>query len=429
MKIFINNKFCDRFLDLPSINHPDIHSKGFIDSHGHVMWLGMKNLGLDLEGLKSLTETLEKVKSYNSNSEWIVGRGWDETLWSEKFNPSPNILDEIYPNKPVYLKRIDGHAAWCNSKALENAGINKFTPNPEGGEIKKDLIGNLTGILVDNAMELINDVLPKEDKTELQNYILSGIETLSENGVIATCDMDVHLEWYDAWVDLAKNNKLKINVKQYLRGFDGKWKNLGLKPHKIGKLNIAGLKYFADGAIGSRGAKLFQDYSDDKGNRGLYLIDEKALYNEAKEGCEAGWEIAVHAIGDEANWMVLNVFEKLRNDGFKNVLRIEHAQMVKPKDLKRFLDLDVEAHIQPIHCTSDNKMAETRLGERVNYSYPWKSLTDLKVKVFGGSDYPIESCDPLLGLEALLDPKIKWQISEIPAINEALKIYSDYSSS
>lgn len=427
MKIKIQNDFCNRELDLPQINQADYNSKGMIDSHGHIMWLGMTQLGLNLESCKSAKEVIEKAKNFSENSEdnWILGRGWNNESWDDKSEFSLEEIDKIFPERPLLLKRIDGHAAIANSESLKLANINNDTLNPDGGVIQK-INGKVNGLLIDNAIELVEKIIPEYNNKQLQKFIIEGINNLANLGIMHTCDMDVHLEWLDAFKNLAQNDKIKIKVDQYYRGFDNAWKERDLKPEKINNLHIKGLKFFADGAIGSRGAKLFEDYSDEKGNSGLFLIDSSTLYKEAKEGCKAGFEIATHAIGDAANRMVLDVYEKLRQDGFNNNLRIEHAQMVHPDDLARFKKLNVEAHIQPIHCISDEKMAERRLGKRVDYSYPWKSLIDLDVKVYGGSDYPIESHDPLIGIKSLVNPKIKWQESETLAINEALKIYRSY---
>lgn len=427
MIIKIQNEFCDRSIEIDDGSDELIESKGFIDSHGHIMWLGMKLLGLDLEGTKSADEVLEKTKAFqrsNPDLFWIEGRGWNNEFWQNDEKVTLKKIDRYFPNNPVFLKRVDGHAGWANSKALKLARIDKNTPNPKGGLIQKNADGNLTGLLIDNAMELLNEVIPLEPKEQLKKYILAGIDELASKGVIYTGDMDVHLEWLDAFTELAEDNRIKIKIDQYYRGFDGGWQEKRLKPKQINNLNIIGVKYFADGAIGSRGAAMLEDYSDDPGNKGLFLISEEDLYKKALEASKVGFEIATHAIGDAANRMVLNIYEKLRKAGVENILRIEHAQIVHPNDINRFKELKVEAHIQPTHCISDEKMAESRIGDRVKYSYPWKSLTSLGVDVFGGSDYPIESHDPLLSIKYLSDPKIKWQESEKLATSEAIKIYT-----
>lgn len=432
MTIKIKNEFCERSIEIDNGSDEVIESKGFIDSHGHIMWLGMKNLGLDLEDTTSANEVLEKTKVFqieNPDLDWIEGRGWNNELWKNNEKVSLADIDRFFPDSPVFLKRVDGHAGWANSKALKLAKIDKNTPNPDGGFIIKDDNGKPTGLLIDNAMELVNKVIPRPSKDQLKIYILNSIDDLAKNGVIHTCDMDVQVEWYEAFRELAEENKLKIKIDQYYRGFDGNWQEKGLKPHRINNLNVCGVKFFADGALGSRGAALLDDYSDDPGNKGLFLIEKEELYKKSKEAAKEGFEIATHSIGDAANRMVLDVYERLRNDGIKNKLRIEHAQIVHPSDLNRFIELDIEAHIQPSFCTSDEKMAEKRLGDRVSYSYAWRHLIESGAKVFGGSDYPIESHNPLDGLESLLEPNIKWQEDKIPALKDALKIYEDYFSS
>lgn len=420
MILQIKNKFCDRSIELPGSG--DITVDGFRDSHGHIMWLGMSLASPKIEGLASISDTIEQIKNWEYKSEWILARGWNEELWESEI-PTKGVLDNAFPNNPVMLTRIDGHASWCNSLALKKSGINKNTPNPDGGEIKKDANGEPNGILIDMAIELVNAKLPKYTNEDYISFINKACLALASKGITEASDMDVHTEWLPAFEQLAKSNELPIKIKSNIRGFDGEWERLGLTPKVIGNLNLSGVKFFADGALGSRGAALIDDYSDDPGNKGLFLISEEELYTKAKKACEAGWEIATHAIGDAANRMVLDVYEKLRNDGFKNILRIEHAQIVHPDDLQRFSDLEVEAHIQPMFAVSDKEMAESRLGNRISYAYPWKSLLDLRIKVYGGSDFPIESFDPLLGIKALVNPQIEWQKDQIFSIEEALKIY------
>ena len=192
---------------------------------------------------------------------------------------------------------------------------------------------------------------------------------------------------------------------------------------KLRNFEIKGLKFYADGALGSRGALLIDGYSDDNGNSGISLIQDSDLFRIAEIGTNIGFEIATHAIGDLANRIVLDTYGKLRSQGVNVPLRIEHSQMVHPNDILKFKEYNVTASIQPIHCISDEKMAESRIGERISYAYPWASLVQNGVNVIGGSDFPIESLDPLLGIQALVNPAIDWQESEKVCLDTALTIY------
>lgn len=423
MKLSINNKFTKRSIEL-DLNNENIEVKGLRDSHCHLVWLGIQELGLNLENCQSFEQLINKCIDYSKTNQntWLIGRGWNDEKWNCNINYIKE-LDKYFPNIPVYLKRIDGHAAIVNSKTLQLCNIDKTTPNPEGGKILKDKDGNLTGYLVDNAMELVNDKSPNYSDDELINYIFKAQEICLSYGLYEVHDMDVHLEWLPIFEYLANENKFDLKIKSYIRGFDGKFLEKSIKPHKINNLNISGIKFYSDGAIGSRGAALIEDYSDEPGNKGIFLVNEKDFFEIAKNGASIGFEIGTHAIGDMANRFTLNVYEKLRNLGIKVPLRVEHSQMVHPEDLIRYKEFKIDSAIQPIHCISDEKMAEKRLGDRVSYSYPWKSLFDLGINISGGSDFPIESPDPLLGIKALVSPNISWQEKEKVDIDTALKIY------
>lgn len=423
MKLSINNKFANRSIEL-DLNNENIEVKGLRDSHCHLVWLGIQELGLNLENCQTFEQLISKSVNYSQTNQntWLIGRGWNDETWESNIKYIKE-LDKYFPNIPVYLKRIDGHAAIVNSKTLQLCNISKSTSNPEGGKILKDKEGNLTGYLVDNAMELVNDKTPNYSDDELINYILKAQEICLNFGLYEVHDMDVHLEWLPIFEYLANENKFDLKVKSYIRGFDRKFLENSIKPHKINNLNISGIKFYSDGAIGSRGAALIEDYSDEPGNKGIFLVDENDFFEIAKNGASIGFEIGTHAIGDMANRFTLNVYEKLRGLGINVPLRIEHSQMVHPDDLIRYKELKIDSAIQPIHCISDEKMAEKRLGNRVSYSYPWKSLYDLGINISGGSDFPIESPDPLLGIKALVSPNISWQEKEKVDIETALKIY------
>lgn len=424
MKLRINNKFTQREIDL-DINSVDIVVAGLRDAHCHLMWLGLNELGLNLENCNSFNEVLEKTLIYsktNKNS-WIVGRGWNEENWDKKEIDFVGELDRYFPNIPVYLKRVDGHSAILNSKALQICNINSKTKDPDGGRIYKDTNGNPTGLLIDNALEIANSYLPKFTDDEIINYILVAQEKCLTYGLVEVHDMDVYLDWLPAFEHLANERKLDLKIISYIRAFDEEFLSRKISPKKLRNFEIKGLKFYADGALGSRGALLIDAYSDDNGNSGISLIQDYDLIRIAEIGANFGFEIATHAIGDLANRIVLDTYGKLRSQGVNVPLRIEHSQMVHPNDILKFKVYNVTASIQPIHCISDEKMAESRIGERISYAYPWASLVQNGVNVIGGSDFPIESLDPLLGIQALVNPLIEWQESEKVSLDTALTIY------
>ena len=441
MKLFQKNGVWQKADENPVSDGINIIDTGELrDAHAHLVWLGMKHSQLNLEGAKSPKDCIESVEEFIYNKDikggkikggenkggWIVGRGYDEGKWNEnevEINFNRKYLDQHFPNNPVYFIRIDGHAAWCNSKALEIANISKNTKKPVGGEILRDDKNNPTGILIDMALELINLVLPKPSDDEIEKYILKSISICKNYGLSEVHDMDVHLDWLHIFEKLAKENRLDINIKTYIRAFDDKYLIQNIKPKRINNWNLAGLKFYADGALGSHGAALLEDYSDKANHKGLFLISQDELLEKSIVGLNRGFEIATHAIGDWANRMTLDVYEALRKKGFTQNLRVEHAQIVHPSDVHRFAENNIEVAIQPMFAVSDSQMAVSRLGERIDYSYPWKSLLDTGARVLGSSDFPIESPDPLTGINALINSNIEWQKAEELETHKAIEIY------
>lgn len=399
---------------------------GIVDSHAHIIGLG-ENLNTPrLERAKSKKELLEMVQGIKINSGWITGRGWNEELWSDN-SIHKSDLDSINSEIPIFLIRVDGHAAWVNSKALEIAKINQKTPNPMGGSINKDLNGIPNGLLIDNAIELVRNIIPPKTKELIKKYILDACNECLRLGITEVHDMDVHLEHIHIYKELNDDNLLPIRLVQYIRGFDGEYEVLHPKPYINNYLQIIGLKFYADGALGSRGALMLDKYND-ADTFGLELISTDELYQRAKVGCENGWDIAVHAIGDKANRNVLDAYDKLRAFNFQNKLRIEHSQLINPNDISRFKKLNVIASVQPIHCTSDKNMAIKRLGENYKFAYPWQTLINSDATLIAGSDFPIESYNPYLGIDAFRNRNGKgenktWNEEETISLEDSLKSY------
>ncbi len=404
---------------------------GLVDAHAHVYGLGLKLNGLNLDDTISAQDCVAKaVNRSRYKGDWIIGRGWNQENWKNAKYPNASILDEAFPNTPVALTRIDGHAMWVNSKALELANIKKNTVAPEGGEIRKFKSGKPTGILVDNAMNLINKLVPKVNKEEKAKYILDAIDNCIEKGLTEIHDMDVSFDVLDIYKELDKAGKLKIRINCYMGAQNNNWQAYQQKPIESEMLRIIGLKFFADGALGSRGAALLEPYTDDKDNTGLFLIDKDILLKSALEGIKLGWQIATHAIGDAANRMVLDVYEEIRKLGFNDaILRIEHAQIVHNDDLSRFSELNIFPIVQPIHFVSDAKMMIKRLGIRANYGYPWRSFISKDVTLVASSDFPIESNSPWLGIDAFInripvDEENSWFAEEKITLSESFTAYT-----
>lgn len=385
---------------------------GFIDAHGHITGYGENILQIDLVGTKSQEEIANLVRQKANNvreGDWILGVGWDQNDWEDKSWPTHEILDKVSPKNPVALTRIDGHALWVNKKALEIAGINKNTPNPEGGEIKKDKNGNPTGLLIDNAMNLVYKVIPPPTDEELEKTILVSTNNLVKYGITSVHDMGVSERTIKIYRKLADEGKLPIRVHAYVDGIGETW-NKYLKEGKLigyanNFVNVDGVKLFVDGAMGSRGALMSEPYQDDPDNFGLMLLSEEQIYNVTRDAIRNGLQVATHAIGDSGNFLVLNAYQKaieeLKPQDAR--LRIEHVQVIRPEDIRRLADLKIIPSMQPVHATSDMPWAEARLGpERVKWSYAYKSVLKETKMIAGGSDFPVENPSVLEGIYAAI---------------------------
>ncbi|MFH1051454.1 MAG: amidohydrolase [bacterium] len=409
---------------------------GFSDSHGHIAALGSKLNGLDFLDCLSSEECIEKaLKNPKQKGDWIVGFGWNHELWNIKEFPNNKILDKYFIKTPVCLTRIDGHAVWINSSALKAAKIDKFTPNPEGGIIEKDKSGNPTGILHDNAIDLVKDLIPKYTDSQLKENIQTALKELVRNGITSVHDMDVRPELLSIYRTFASKKELPLRIYTFVSGYKYEWLKHNIEPEYNDFFNIIGVKFYADGSLGSRTAAMLEDYSDKKGHRGIFLISDSELYSKANIALTMNFNVAVHAIGDAANRMVLQTFRKLLADASKNIvfkLRVEHAQHIHPDDQKIFNDGNIIASVQPVHCISDSAtIAGKRLGERCNYAYPWKSLIENGAHLISGSDFPIESNNPLIGIDALTKripygQTKAWYKEEILDIETAVNSYTCY---
>ncbi len=377
---------------------------GLVDAHAHIVGHGMRLSVTSLYECSSLREVLETLTAApHRRGEWIFGMGWNEELWTCGSLPSAHQIDALYPQTPVYLRRADGHAAWVNSAALQRAGITDTTADPDGGSIARLPGGEASGILIDNAMLLVETLLPPPTDEDIMRAILLSQAACSSKGLTEIHDMDVAPRFIPLFREMAERGELRTRVQTWVSGQNDEWMDAGVLP-ALGEFQTTlGVKFFADGALGSRGAALLEPYEDATDTTGLFLLSRDDFYRKARRACEQGFHVATHAIGDAANRMVIDVYEQLRKEGSageSTVLRVEHTQIIHPADVPRMAANNLWASVQSIHCTSDARMAEKRLGERCTRGYPWRSLLDAGVRMCGGSDFPIESHDPLLGIDA-----------------------------
>lgn len=413
---------------------------GLIDSHAHVMSVGFAAMTLDLSETRSLAEALARIGTYakaHPDRPWILGRGWNQELWPEKRFPTAAELDAVVPDRPVWLERVDGHAAWANSKAITLAGITARTKDPAGGKIERTMPGGKpAGVFVDNAQDLVGKVVPPP-RPEDRDYAFGLAQDIFfSRGVTAAADMGTGIEDWQAFRRAGDNGTLRMRVMAYASGTENMILIGGPGPSPWlyeDRLRLNGVKLYMDGALGSRGASLKTAYSDAPGNKGLRITQDTALKNMMSRAAMDHFQIAVHAIGDEANAALLGAIEEMSGtySGDRR-WRIEHAQVVDPADIARFGKHGIIASMQPVHQTSDRLMAEKRLGpDRLKGAYAWKSIQATGAKLAFGSDAPVELADPFAGLAAAIsrqgpdgEPAGGWQPQEKVTREEALAGYT-----
>ncbi len=409
---------------------------GFVDAHGHPLGLGTRLATLDLTGAASLAETLERVRAAADGEGWLVGRGWDQNDWPDAPEggwPSAVLLDEVVPDRPVALTRIDGHAMWLNSAGLKEAGITAATPHPEGGRIHQ-AGGQPTGILVDNAMGLVER--PGIDAAEARRRVESALEALAGVGLTGAHAMGASDREVALYKALDAEGALPVRLWVYVDpDTEAAAQLLATGPVRGERLSFPGIKAYADGALGSRGALLSQDYTDEPGTRGLAVRSQEELADLASRCQSGGVQLAVHAIGDAGVRSALDAWAAgLRShpQAAGDRFRVEHAQVVDPADVPRFKELGAVASMQPTHCTSDMAWAGARLGpEREAWAYAWHSFREAEVTLAFGSDFPIEDIDPGLGLWAAttrtdLDgqPEGGWHPEQALSLEEAVDAFT-----
>lgn len=382
---------------------------GFIDAHGHLLGLGQSLIYVDLMGTNSKQEIISRLQQSADKlleGQWLLGRGWDQNDWPEQQLPSKADLDEAFPDRPVWLERIDGHAAWGNSAAIGFAKQDLSGDwQPEGGEIIRDDSGAVTGVFIDNAANLIQNQVPDASEAELRDALAKAMIKTASVGLTGMHDAGTSLQVWELLQSIKAKGQLRIRIYAMANGANEMLDYLcenGPQLDSAAMLTGRSIKLYSDGALGSRGAALLEDYSDDPGNKGLLIESKEALSNHTDRAAGCGLQVNIHAIGDRGNRITLDVLETATevtdNPGRH---RIEHSQVVELGDLARFKQLGLIASVQPTHATSDMYWAEERVGaERIKGAYAWQKFNALGVPLALGSDFPVERPDPLLGFYA-----------------------------
>ncbi|BDY05287.1 amidohydrolase [Ferrimonas sp. YFM] len=404
---------------------------GLTDAHGHIMGQGYLQSDLNLTGVSSKAEALARIKAYaeaNPQAQWIRGRGWNQELWPDRAFPSAEDLDAIIKDKPVWLRRVDGHAGWANSKALSLAGIKDNTKDPDGGQISRNSQGKADGILVDNAMSLIEEKIPARTEQEKRVALDVALKQLSSLGLTGVHDAGVGYDTLALYQAKDANGTLPLRIYAMLSDVDTLSRVAG--PYQGDHLVARSVKLYADGALGSRGAALLDDYSDMKGHRGLLIHPVPELKKRIKAVIDRGFQANVHAIGDRGNREVLRAMAQFGDASQRN--RIEHLQVVAPEDFDAIKSAGIIASMQPTHATSDMNMAEDRLGPvRIHGAYAWRTVLDKGIPLAAGSDFPIESANPFWGLYSAVarqdhqgQPEKGWYPEQALTREEALHAFT-----
>ena len=412
---------------------------GFIDSHMHLTGLGFSLESIDLVGTNSKSAVLDIIKNNIKDipkGSWIVGRGWDQNDWEDSSYPTAKDLDQLSNEHPMVFRRIDGHAIWTNTLAMEISNINSKTKNIDGGIIIRDNKSIPTGLFIDNAIDLIEDNMPEKSDADIRRHILKAQSLLNRYGITSVHDAGTSKNEIDVIKNMIKNKELTIRIFSMInnnpKDYDYFLKNGPEIDNPF--LRIESIKIYLDGALGSRGAALLEPYTDSPNQKGLLLISSYEHRQLVKKFNMANFQVNTHGIGDRAIRIILDNYEEAANLSMRN--RIEHSQIVDDEDIPRFEKLNVTPAIQATHCTSDMYWVEDRLGkDRIHKAYPWKSFINLGIPLPGGSDAPIENPDPLEGIYASITrqdkmgyPEKGWEPDQKMSLPEAIKSYTEWAS-
>ena len=426
----------------PDARHIDLNGKtvipGLIDSHAHLYGLALSLSQAQLRDTGSKEEIIRKLREHAQNlpeGDWLLGRGWDQNDWPVKEFPNRQGLDTAFPDRPVWLRRIDGHAGWANSAALVLADRDMSGDwQPQGGFIYRDASGQASGVLVDGAMELVQKIVPETSAELLQASLDLALQQMVSLGLTGVHDMGIPRSVLEMYQQRIRAGQFPTRVYAFT---DGAGETLdwlcgnGAIDDESGRLYMRAVKLYIDGAMGSRGAALLADYSDDAGNSGLLFMPPKDLEANIDKALACGFQVGVHAIGDRGNRVTLDALESAmqRYPDNPGRHRVEHAQTLTATDIPRFSQLDIIAAMQPTHATSDMYWVEDRLGpERVLYAYAWRSLLDSGARLALGSDFPVEQVNPMLGIHAAVTrqdvkdwPEGGWYPKQILSREEAVR--------
>ncbi|MFL5568023.1 MAG: amidohydrolase [Gemmatimonadaceae bacterium] len=389
---------------------------GFVDAHAHLLGLGTTLQRVNLAGSPSYDDVIARVKAWARDvapGAWILGRGWDQNRWPTKEFPTHEALSSAFPNNPVALTRIDGHALLANAKAMQLAGVNASTPDPRGGRIIRLASGAPSGVFVDNAQSLITRAIPSATKADKRKAILAAVAEANRWGLTGVHDAGEDVETVGIYEELARAGSYHLRNYVMLSdpgepGSPATLRNPYIQrgPQSAlydGHLWIRAIKLYADGALGSRGAALLEPYSDEPTNSGLLVSRPEHIRAWADSALRRGFQVNVHAIGDRGNRIVLDAFDSALKKSPKadHRFRIEHAQVLSPSDIPRFARLGVIPSMQATHQTSDMRWAEARVGpQRIRGAYAWRSLLNTGVVIPNGTDFPVEEVNPLLTFHA-----------------------------
>ena len=410
---------------------------GLVDAHCHLY-----ELGTDLEAVSVRTtmsaeaaaQLVGQAAAKRPVNEWVSGRGWDQNKWPGQQFPVAATLDAVVADRPVVLERVDGHAIWVNTRAMQLAKITADTKDPAGGKIVRDAKGAPTGVFVDNAVDLIESAMPAATPEIRERRILAALHAVEGTGITGIDEMGIEDATADIYMQLADAGKLPIRVYAYLHGDVHHLERLATPPGPPhGNFQMRGVKFFADGALGSRGARLYADYDDDPNNRGLWVTDPDTLNKGVDAAVAHGWQVAIHAIGDAGVGSVLDAYlnAQAAHPG-DHRLRVEHLQILAPADLPRLIQSRAIASMQPTHATSDMPWAEARIGkQRILGAYAWRTVLDAHVPLAFGSDFPVEDVRPVLGIYAAVtrqdakgNPPGGWYPGQRMSLDEALAAFT-----
>lgn len=384
---------------------------GLIDAHGHMLSLGQSLIQADLVGTTSADDVVARLKAHaathKDSAGWLIGRGWDQNDWPDTHFPTAAVLDAAFPDRPVFLERVDGHAAWVNTAAMKQARRNLDGDwQPDGGHIQRQN-GKATGVLVDGAVDLVAGVMPEPSVAQKRAAYRAAMQKVVSVGLTGVGDAAIALDDFKVLQAMDRDGEIPLRLYEFayqqpaldwLCSQHGRWQDAS------GHLQMRTLKLFMDGALGSRGAALLADYSDDPGNRGLFTTSPQDYLAAVRQAHRCGIQVATHAIGDRGNRHVLDVYQKVLGDEATTTdhrWRVEHAQIVSLEDIARFARLHLIASMQPTHATSDMPWAEKRLGKaRLAGAYAWQRFIHAGVPLAFGSDFPVEHPNPMLGIYA-----------------------------